>query len=188
MRKLKLQVQTSVDGFIAGPNGEMDWMVWDWDQQLKDYVIELTAPVDTIVLGRKLAEGFIPTWNSLLDNPEMAPYARKMVETPKVVFTKTITTHEWGYTTVASGDLVEEINAIKNKEGNDIIAYGGSGFVSSLINAGLVDEFHLFINPTAIGNGMPIFATLSQRQQLNPVSAKLFDCGIVVIKYEKKTV
>lgn len=186
MRKLKLQVQISVDGFIAGPNGEMDWMVWDWDQQLKDYVTELTDPVDTIVLGRKLAEGFIPTWNSLLDNPEMAAFARKMVETPKVVFTKTIKTHEWGYTTLASGDLVEEINAIKNKEGNDIIAYGGSSFVSSLITAGLIDEFHLFINPTAIGKGMPIFATLSQRQQLHLVSTKLFDCGIVVIKYEKK--
>ena len=73
MRKLKLQVQISVDGFIAGPDGEMDWMVWDWDDALKDYVSRLTDSVDTIVLGRKLAQEFIPYWeNVALDerNPE----------------------------------------------------------------------------------------------------------------------
>ena len=62
MRKVKLQMQVSIDGFVAGPNGEMDWMVWDWDDALKDYVTRLTEPVDTIVLGRVLAQGFIPYW------------------------------------------------------------------------------------------------------------------------------
>ncbi|MGP1685133.1 MAG: dihydrofolate reductase family protein, partial [Giesbergeria sp.] len=60
MRKLKLQVQISIDGFIAGPKGEMDWMVWDWDDALKQYVSDITEPVDTILLGRTLAQGFIP--------------------------------------------------------------------------------------------------------------------------------
>ena len=58
----------SVDGFIAGPQGEMDWMIWDWGDDLNRYVSDLTAPVDTIVLGRKLAQGFIPTWTSHLEN------------------------------------------------------------------------------------------------------------------------
>ena len=64
MRKLKLQIQLSIDGFIAGPNGEMDWMIWNWDDKLKDFVTQLTESTDTIVLGRKLAEGFIPYWRS----------------------------------------------------------------------------------------------------------------------------
>ena len=68
MRKLKLQVQLTVDGYIAGPNGEMDWMVWYWDNELKQYVEEITEPVDCIVLGRKLAQGFIPHWAA---NPEL---------------------------------------------------------------------------------------------------------------------
>ena len=59
MRKLKLQVQMSVDGFIAGPNGEMDWMEWNWDDELKNYITKITSTVNTILLGRKLAEGFI---------------------------------------------------------------------------------------------------------------------------------
>ncbi|MGV0028282.1 dihydrofolate reductase family protein [Phormidesmis priestleyi] len=62
MRKLKLQVQLSIDGFISGSNGEMDWMTLSWDDDLKQYVSEITDPVDCIVLGRKLAEGFIPHW------------------------------------------------------------------------------------------------------------------------------
>ncbi len=70
MRKLKLQVQMSVDGYIAGPNGEMDWMAWNWDDELNKYVTEITEPVDCIVLGRKLAQGFIPYWASVAANPE----------------------------------------------------------------------------------------------------------------------
>lgn len=89
MRKLKLQVQLSVDGFIAGPNGEMDWMVWDWDEALNKSVAAITDPVDTKVLGRKLAEGFIPTWSSRLENPETADDgARKFVESPASLRTR----------------------------------------------------------------------------------------------------
>ena len=71
MRKLKLQIQMSVDGYIAGVNGEMDWMVWDWDQKLNQYVTDLSESVDCIVLGRKLAEVFIPYWAPL---PYRLPY------------------------------------------------------------------------------------------------------------------
>ncbi|MCB9284345.1 MAG: dihydrofolate reductase family protein [Lewinellaceae bacterium] len=186
MRKLKLQVQTSVDGFIAGPNGEMDWLVWNWDDGIKSYVTALTQPVDTIVLGRKLAQGFIPTWTSHLNNPETADdFARKMVETPKVVFTKTLGSSEWAHTELAKGDLTEEIQKLKNQPGGDIIAYGGATFVSSLIKAGLIDELHLFINPTILGAGMPIFQDLSSRKKLKLIQSQAFDCGIVVLNYEK---
>ena len=70
MRKLKLQVQMSVDGFVAGPNGELDWMVFDWDDELKNYVTEITEPVDTILLGRKMAGGFISHWASVAADPQ----------------------------------------------------------------------------------------------------------------------
>ena len=68
MRKLKVQVQISIDGFIAGPNGEMDWMNFNWSDDLKQYVTELTGTIDTILLGRKLAEGFIPYWTESLNS------------------------------------------------------------------------------------------------------------------------
>jgi dihydrofolate reductase len=75
MRKLKLQVQLSVDGYAAGPNGELDWMVWDWDNELETYVNELTEPVDTILLGRKMTDGFISQWTNVLAKPDNPDYA-----------------------------------------------------------------------------------------------------------------
>jgi len=188
MRKLKLQVQMTVDGYIAGPNGEMDWLVWNWDDELKQYVTELTEPVDCIVLGRKLAQGFIPHWAAVAANPDHPEFTagRKFSDTHKVVFTKTLGKSEWGNTVLAKGDLVDEITKLKIKDGKDIIAYGGATFVSALIKQGLIDEFHLFINPTAIGNGMTIFNELDRKQDLSLVKSISFDCGIVVLNYKLK--
>ncbi|MFD1144255.1 dihydrofolate reductase family protein [Larkinella insperata] len=182
MRKLKLQVQITVDGFIAGPNGEMDWLVYNWDDELKAYVTELTEPVDCIVLGRKLAQGFIPHWAA---HPELEG-ADKFNGSKKVVFTKTLDQSEWENTVLAQGDLVEEITKLKEQEGQDIIVYGGATFVSALITHNLIDEYHLFVNPAAIGNGMPIFRELDGQKPLTLVKSKAFDCGIVVLHYEPK--
>src|ERR1700744_4294430 len=111
MRKLKLQVQISVDGFIAGPGGEMDWITWTTDQDFIDYVLDLTDSSDGMLLGRKLAEGFIPYWTAITDpkDPQYS-FARKMVEMPKVVFSKTLDKSNWDYTEVENGALATEIN------------------------------------------------------------------------------
>ena len=188
MRNLKLQVQMTVDGYIAGPNGEMDFMVWNWDDELKQYVNEITEPVDCIILGRKLAEGFIPYWASVAANPDDVEFTsgKKFTDTHKVVFTKTLDKSEWDNTVLAKGDLVDEITKLKKQDGNDIIAYGGATFVSALIKHRLIDEFHLFINPTAIGQGMTIFKDLNGKQNLTLVKSRSFDCGIVVLNYELK--
>jgi len=191
MRKLKLQVQISVDGNIAGPNGEMDWMTWNWDDKLKTYVQELTEPVDTILLGRKMAGGFISHWSNVKTNPDDPdfPFGKKMIDTPKVVFSKTLNKSDpvaitWENTVIANGDLVEEINKLKNQNGKDIIVYGGASFDSALIKAGLIDEFHLFVNPALTGDGMTIFRTIEGKQKLTLIKSTSFDCGIVVLCYK----
>ena len=188
MRKIKLQVQMTVDGYIAGPNGEMDFMVWNWDDELKQYVKDLTEPVDCIILGRKLAEGFIPHWATVAANPDDPEFTagEKYTDTHKVVLTKTLDKSKWDNTVIAKGNLVDEITNLKNQDGKDIIAYGGATFVSALIKQGLIDEFHLFINPTVISNGMAIFKGLDSKQDLRLVKATSFDCGIVVLNYEPK--
>jgi dihydrofolate reductase len=188
MRKIKLQVQMTVDGYIAGLNGEMDFLVWNWDDELKQYVEELTEPVDCIILGRKLAEGFIPHWTAVAGNPDDLEYSagKFFTDTHKVVFTKTLEKSEWDNTVLAKGNLVDEITNLKKQDGKDIIAYGGATFISALIKQGLIDEYHLLINPTAIGNGMTIFKDLDSVQNLTLVKATSFDCGIVVLNYEPK--
>lgn len=186
MRKLKLQVQISADGFIAGPNGEMDWMTWNWDDKLKKFVDELHLSVDTILLGRKMADGFIKHWTSLVEKPKdpSHEFAKLMVNTPKVVFTKTLEKSTWANTSLAKGDLAGEVDKLKNKPGGDIIVYGGANFDSSVVKAGLIDEYNLFVNPAAIGNGLSIFGTLDTKRKLQLINAIPFECGIVVLSYK----
>src|SRR5215831_8261198 len=160
MKKLKLQVQMSIDGFVGGSNGEMDWMVWNWDNELKNYVTELTDSVDTILLGRKMTDGFVSHWtNAVKNNPndESYPFAKKMVDYKKIVFSKTLGESQWENTELAKGDIIDKVNELKKENGKDIIVYGGAGFVASLVKNNLIDEFFLFVNPAAIGNGLSIF-------------------------------
>ncbi len=188
MRKLKLQSQISLDGFHSGPNGELDWMTWDWDDKLKSYVTSLTDPVDTIILGRKMTDGFVGYWENAIKDPNSPEYGfgMKMCETPKVVFTKTMTSSSWKNTTLATGDLTTEINFLKNQQGRDIIVYGGTGFVSNLIKESLIDELNLFINPTAIGKGNSIFDGIDAKQGFSLKRSIGFDCGVVALQYVRK--
>jgi dihydrofolate reductase len=178
----------TVDGFIGGPNGEMDWTTRAWTSDINQYVTGIVESIDTIVLGRKLAEGFIPYWANVardMDHPENAA-GRIFTNTRKVVFSKSLERSDWENTALAKGDLVDEITALKQQPGRDIIAYGGATFVSSLINHGLIDDFHLFINPVAIGSGLTIFKALERKQNLTLVKSIAFDCGIVVLHYALK--
>ena len=188
MRKLKLQVQISVDGFVAGPNGELDWMTFSTDDKQAAYVNALTDSSDTILLGRKMTDEFVNYWTSVLDNPESPEYsfALKMVNTPKIVFSKTVKESRWANTIVENGDLVEEVEKLKQKDGKDIIVYGGATFVSNLIKEKLIDEFHLVINPTAIGRGLSIFGNLEDRLKLKLVQSNFFPSGEVVNHYERE--
>jgi dihydrofolate reductase len=186
MRKLKLQVQMSIDGFISGQNGAMDWMAFNWTEDIKSYVEALTLPVDTILLGKNLAMGFIPHWAAVA-NDDSSPEQQagiKFSTTRKIVFGKSLPQSVWENTIVENGDFVEKISALKQEQGGDIIAYGGGKFVSSLIQAKLIDEFHLFVNPAVIGMGMPIFQEVTPMQKMTMVHSKQFDCGIIVLVYK----
>ncbi|MDR3652284.1 MAG: dihydrofolate reductase family protein [Paludibacter sp.] len=184
MRKVKLQIQMSIDGYVARPNGEADWMTWNPDDQFLQFINSLIDSSDTILLGRKMADGFVSHWeNTFRNNPDNL-FAKKMVDIPKVVFTKTLDKSTWNNTTLAKGNLADEIANLKKQNGKDIIVYGGAGFVSSLIKEGLIDEYHLIVNPVAIGNGMSIFKLLDRTQKFSPIQSKLYPGGKVVLSYK----
>ncbi len=179
-------MQVTVDGYSAGPNGELDWMTWNWDDKLKARVIELTDSIDTILMGRKMTEGFMSYWTNVKpDSPEY-PFAKKMVDAPKFVFTKTLVEHNWVNTNLVKGDLTEEVTKLKMLPGKDMIVYGGAGFVSSLVDKNLIDEYHLFINPAIIGKGLSIFGTPGLKLNLKLESSTVFECGIVINVYSPK--
>jgi dihydrofolate reductase len=189
LRKLKLHVQMSIDGCIAGPNGEMDWMVGLLDDKIIKYENEFIESIDTILLGRKMTDVFISYWSDVIKNKPDDPwyaFAKKMIEIPKVVFTKTLNKSKWINTDIATGNLTDEIIKLKSRDGKDMVVYGGASFDSSLIKLGLIDEFLLFINPVAIGNGMTIFKDLNEIQKFNMVESIPFDSGEVLLHYEAR--
>ena len=126
-----------------------------------------------------MTDGFISYWSDVINKPDDPWYAfgKKMLEIPKVVFTKTLNKSKWINTDIATGDLTDEIIKLKSREGKDMVVYGGASFDSSLIRSGLIDEFLLFINPVAIGNGMTIFKDLNEIQKFNLVKSIAFDSG-----------
>lgn len=134
MRKVKLQMQVTVDGFVCGPNGEIDWVVFNWDDVLKNYITELTNSVDAMLMGRVLYQGMSQYWPSAAvdtNHPENE-FAHIMNEMPKVVFSKTLTTVEWN-ARLAEGTIEEEVTKLKQQPGKDMIIYGGASIVSSFI-------------------------------------------------------
>jgi len=189
MRKLKLQMQMSLDGYVARPKGELDWMTWGEDDKLIQWINSLIDSSDTILLGRKMTDEFVNYWEDIVTNKPGSPeflFAKKMVDTPKVVFTKTHDKSTWINTTLAKGNLADEIASLKQKEGKDILVYGGAGFVSSLIKEGLLDEYYLFVNPTAIGEGLTIFKSLERTQKFSVIQSMIYSCGITVLSYKPK--
>ena len=197
MRKLIVEVQMSVDGFIAGVNGNTDWMIWNWgpawkwDKELQQYHTDLTKSADCVFLSRKMAEeGFSAHWAKLAENPDdpQFEFAKHIADTRKVVFTKTLNKSApipggWNNTDIVGEDFAAAINKLKNQDGKNIIVYGGAGFVSSLISAGIIDEFHLLVNPVAIGSGLSIFNPGSKQNMILVKSAS-FSSGIVLLCYK----
>src|SRR5216110_1598583 len=123
MRKLKLQMQITIDGFVAGTEGQLDWMTRAMDEKLIAFINHLTDTSDTILLGRKMTEGFVNYWEGVQpDSPEYE-FAQKMVNIPKVVFSRTQMDIAGKNVSVENGESVEAVNRLKNQPGKDIVVY-----------------------------------------------------------------
>jgi dihydrofolate reductase len=191
MTMLTLQMQTSVDGYVAADRSEVQWTVWDWGPQWtwgeelqRDFHATFDG-IDTVLLSRKMVEeGYIDHWTRTAeahaDDPRYA-FARRVVELPKVVVTSQSFESRWPRTTIATGALVEQVHAVK--EQGRAICFGGAGFASALVRHGLVDEYQLYVNPTAVGRGTSIFATLAEPLRLHPLGTRAYECGIVVNRF-----
>ena len=184
MRKLKLQVQMTIDGFVAGPNGEQDW-VWTSGPDEAGFrkVIELADSCDTILLGRKMTREFIDHWEEVVENkPDSReqPLAQLMVNHRKIAFSRTQTAIKGRNLEVENGDLATAVEALKKEPGKDIMVYGGAGFACSVISLNLVDEYYFFVCPAAIGEGLSIF---KEKKLLKLESSIAFKHGKVLNKY-----
>jgi dihydrofolate reductase len=176
-------MQITVDGFVAGPEGQLDWMTFDMDEKLLAFINQLTDASDTILLGRGMTEGFVSYWEGVPPTSPEHPFARKMVDTPKIVFSRTPAKVRGRNVRVESGDLVTAVKKLKAADGKDMIVYGGARFVSALIAGDLLDEMHFFVNPIAIGNGLRVF---EHRTPLKLTASVAYASGIVVNSYRRR--
>ena len=190
MRKLKLQIQMTIDGFVAGPTGEGDWafIAGKGDpealQQVVKFNVELASSCDTFLMGRKLATStFCTHWENVADNQPDNPWhplAQLIANYRKIAFSHSETTLPGRNLEVENGDLATVVQLLKNQPGKDILVYGGADFVSSLISLNLIDEYYLIINPVAIGAGLSIF---KEQKILKLESSMAFKHGKIVNRY-----
>jgi dihydrofolate reductase len=175
----------TIDGFVAGPDGQLDWM-WipgERDESSFRKVIELAESCDTILLGRKMTREFIDHWENVVDNQPDSPeqsLAQLMVNMRKIAFSRTQTAISGRNLEVENGDMAAAVAALKKEPGKDIMVYGGANFVSSLISLNLIDEYFIFSNPVAIGNGLSIF---KEQKLLKLESSTSYKNGKILNKY-----
>ncbi|WP_164515271.1 dihydrofolate reductase family protein [Flavobacterium ustbae] len=184
MRKIKLQINITIDGFVGGENGELDWMLTESDQKQIDYLNGITENVDTILLGRKMALESIPHWQKVAESAsknQETDFAQFFTETQKIVFSKNLQHIDGKNVVLENGNLKDAIQKIKDKPGADVIVYGGANFVSSLLKENLLDELNLFVHPVSIGKGLSIF---NEKTKLKLIRSEFYTNGIVLNKYE----
>jgi dihydrofolate reductase len=184
MRKLIYSMGVSLDGFIAGPDGEIDWSAPD--EELHRFHNEQVRELGTHLLGRRLY-GVMTYWETAEENPSLSDYelefARIWKALPKIVFSKTLEKVE-GNARLVSHGLAEEVAKLKEQPGKDL-AVGGAGLASTLIELGLVDEYRLFISPVVLGGGTPYFPVLDERIDLELVETRTFGSRVVFVRYRR---
>ena len=176
----------TINGYVAQSEGKNDWMTWNPDEELVAFMCSLLDSEDMLLLGRKTAKDLIPYWDDTAITNPAHPFAKRIAGISKVVFTKTLEKSPWNNTTLSTGSLTAEIASLKNQSGNDILVFGGAGFVSALVKEGLIDEYHLIVNPTAISTGMTIFNSFENVLKFTPTQAKLYPGGKIVLSYQPK--
>ena len=180
MRKLVLMMGVSLDGMVARPGrlGAGGWGVPPEDPALKARKLDWLRDAGLHLMGRVTYEEMASFWP--LSDDE---YAAPMNDIPKIVFSKTLTKADWARSTIASGDLTDEITALKREPGKDMIAWGGAAFAQSLSRLRLVDEYRLVVQPVALGDGLPLFAGLTAPFVLDLVEARAYADGAVLHVY-----
>lgn len=188
MRNLLYFMHASLDGFVAGPNGEMDWI--RFDDELFDFVATMTDKADTALYGRVTYEMMQGYWPTAGENPNASKHDKEhsawYKKVSKIVLSRTLSGEGLENTTVISDQLASKINAIKNKEGKDILIFGSPRASHSLLGLGLIDAFWIFVNPVLLGQGMPLFQNVTDKINLTLVESKLFSCGVIALHYVKK--
>jgi dihydrofolate reductase len=176
MASLVLKMSVSLDGYVAPADGSTDWIAAGSSDDGSDdglsWTVETVSNASAHLIGAATYAGWAGYWPSA-----SGPFAKPMNEIPKVVFSNSLASADWGETTIAAGDLAESITRLKQeRSGGYLLAHGGARFARSLVETGLIDEYRLVIHPAVLGAGERLFrAPLT----IEPVSTTVFSGGAV---------
>ena len=183
-RELIFSMGVSLDGFVSGPGGEIDWGAPD--EELHQFHNDRVREQGAQICGRRLYEEML-YWENAEDHPEWGPveheFAQIWKDLPKVVFSTTLSEVEGNWRLANSG-LAEEVAALKAEPGGDI-GVGGARLAASCIELGLVDEFQMFVNPVVLGGGTPFFPPLENQLELELAETRTFASRVVFLRYRQ---
>jgi dihydrofolate reductase len=186
MRHLIFFMHSSLDGFVSGPKGEMNWI--KVDEEIFDFVATVTEKADAALYGRVTYEMMQGYWPTAGDKPNASKHDKEhsawYKKVPKIVLSKTLPKEGLDNTIVIGEDLTGNINKIKNQEGKNILIFGSPRASHSLMSEGLIDEFWIFVNPILLGKGMPLFKDVTEPTKLKLLDSKTFACGVIALHYE----
>jgi dihydrofolate reductase len=210
MRRLILKMSVSIDGFVGGPDGELDWIFKTHDPEAVAWTVDSISRAGLHIMGSRTFQDMAAYWPSSSE-----PFAAAMNQIPKVVFSRrgasafagrettralvdaraqstprtdpeASAVKSWDDARVATGDLAQEVARLKEEPGNDIVAHGGAAFAQSLVRLDLVDEYRLLIHPVALGRGLPLFSGLPGPARLELVDLRRFAGGTVAHVYRRQ--
>ena len=190
MRKVIFKIELTLDGFIAGPKGEMDWGMPTavGEEESWEDVFDMLSTVDTVLLSRVIYQGFKEYWPAAGTNPSSSKFEKEfsswLNNTPKIIFSKTLDNVDWMNARLVKGDVGKEIALLKQQPGKNFVVWGGSIFPQALMNLGLIDEYWINVHPVILGSDKPLFTDKKNKIPVNILSTKTFKTGTVGLRYE----
>jgi len=188
VRRLVLFMHASLDGFVAGPNGEMDWI--DVNDEMFEYAGQRTRDADTALYGRVTYQMMESYWPTAGDQPTATKHdiehSKWYNSVAKVVVSRTMKGTKLTNTRIVGDGVTGEILKLKQNAGKDIVMFGSPTVAHALMRENLIDDYWLFINPILLGEGIPLFKELKARAALGLVASHVFSSGVVCLHYEGK--
>jgi len=188
MKPIVLFMHVSLDGFVAGPNGEMDWITVD--DEIFDYVGNRINETDTALYGRVTYQMMEAYWPTAADSPNATKHdiehSAWYSKVSKVVLSKTMKGQNIPNTKIISDNIPAQVNELKQQPGKEIVIFGSPSAGHTLMKDQLIDGYWLFVNPVVLGNGIPLFKDVNEAFKLQLVKSNVFKSGVVCLQYEKK--
>jgi dihydrofolate reductase len=182
MRRLFWQMNVTLDGFMEGPNRELDFTAGFEDQDFDRYATDMLKSIDGVLLGRRTYELFAGYWPSAT-----GPDADRLNELPKTVFSRTLESVDWNNSRLVAANVAEEVAKLKQEPGRDLALFGSADLASTFIRLDLIDEYRILVTPVVLGSGTPMFKHIDDRLDLKLLKATTWRSGIVALYYQPRS-